>query len=143
LDKVAQPRGASSSVVRESCYRFYNPPTRSFLWLQPKSPVVAVVAENGRGPDPPDARARVAKAALGSGRQEVAAEAPGNHPAGSRRGGAVAKVADANLHRASRAAARRDAKEADAKAVEEKAQDANAQAAVAVLVVERSLPWLG
>jgi hypothetical protein len=29
------------------------------------------------------------------------------------------------------------------KAAEEKAQDVNAQEAVAVLVVERNLPWLG
>jgi hypothetical protein len=148
LHTVAQSRGPSSSVVRESCYRFYKPPTRSFLWLQPRSPVVAVVLENGRGPDPPDARAGAAKAALGSGRPVVAGEAPGNHPAGNHRGVAPAKVAGASLRRGKRAAVLRDANQAAGKAVEEKAaeekvQDVNAPAAVAVLVVERSLPWLG
>jgi hypothetical protein len=128
--------------VRESCYPFYKPPTRSFLWLQPKSPVVAVVAENGRGPDPPDAKAGVARVALASGRPEVAVEALGNHQAGNHRGAAAAKVAGANPQRGKRAVLR-DAKQAAVRAEEEKAPDANAQAAVAVLVVERSLPWLG
>ena len=116
--------------MRESCYRFYKPPTRSFLWLQPKNPV-EVVVESGRGPDPPDARA------LASARPEVAREAHANHRAEENRRGA-AKVEAVNPRRGSRARA----KQADAKAEEGRAQDVSAQA-VAVLVVERSLPWLG
>jgi hypothetical protein len=120
-----------------------------FPWLQPKSPVVEVVVENGRGPDPPDARAVVARAPLGSGRPGVAREARGSRRAAESHLAAeagnqpqAAKAEGANLRRGNRAAVRRRAKEPDERAVEERAPDASAQA-VAVLVVERSLPWLG
>jgi hypothetical protein len=152
-DRAAHSRWALHSaaelfgrVVRESCYRFYKPPTRSFPWLQPKSPVVEVVVENGRGPDPPDARAGAARAALGSARPDRAPEAHASHRAeGNHRaadGSQAAKVAGANLRRANRAGVRQRAKEPEERAEEGRAPDESAQAAVAVLVVERSLPWL-
>ncbi len=130
---------ALTLVVRESCYPFLQTLLHgAFQWLQPRSPVVVVVVERGRGPDPLAARAEAARA-VGSGRAEAARAALANLPAGeSRRAGKaeenllrVAKVGDANLQ-GSRVAGLRDAKEADARA----------EAAVAVPVAERNLPWL-
>jgi hypothetical protein len=127
-----QPHTASHSfVVRESCYSVLQTLLHgAFLWLQPRSPVVAEVVERGRGPDPP-----VARAALASG-------PPGNVPA-------LASRAEERLHRGvaaeenpppvARAGVgnRQRGNQPDAK--EERAR---AEAAEPVLAAEHSLPWL-
>jgi hypothetical protein len=127
----------------------------AFVWLQPRSPVVVAVAERGRGPDPPGARLE-AGVVVGSARRAApVAQVDRRAERENRRGGAEESLhpdgraaAAANHRRANRVAVHLAGKRADAKAAAEGAEDereagGKAQAAVAVLVVEHSLPWLG
>jgi hypothetical protein len=126
----------------------------AFVWLQPRSPVVVAVAERDRGPDPPGARLE-AEVVVGSGpRAAAVAQVDRRAERENRRGAAeesrpdVRAAAVANHRRANRVAVQPAGKRADAKAPVEGAADereapGKVQAAVAVLVVEHSLPWLG
>ena len=49
----------------------------AFQWLQPRSPVVEVVVERGRGPNPPDARADAARSREESVQAPVSLQARG------------------------------------------------------------------
>jgi hypothetical protein len=112
------------------------------------------VAERGRGPDPPGARLE-AGVVVGSARRAApVAQVDRRAERENRRGAAeesrpdVRAAAVANHRRANRVAVHLAGKRADAKAAAEGAEDereadGKAQAAVAVLVVEHSLPWLG
>jgi hypothetical protein len=123
----------------------------AFVWLQPRSPVVVAVAERGRGPDPPGARLE-AGVVVGSARRAApVAQVDRRAERENRRGGAEESLHPdgraapaANHRRANRVAVHLAGKRADAKAAaDEREADGKAQAAVAVLVVEHSLPWLG
>jgi hypothetical protein len=112
------------------------------------------VAERGRGPDPPGARLE-AGVVVGSGpRAAAVAQVDRQAERENRRGAAeesrpdVRPAAVANHRRANQVAVQPAGKRADAKApvegaADEKEAPGKAQAAVAVLVVEHSLPWLG
>src|ERR1700694_1064814 len=74
---IAPLCGGSHLIVRESCYSVLQTLLHgAFQWLQPISPVVEVVVERGRGPNPPDARAYAAKPRVGSGRAPASLQAP-------------------------------------------------------------------
>lgn len=112
------------------------------------------MVERGRGPDPPGARVEVV-AAVGSVPLAAAAVHESRQPEReSRRGGAeenlpldARAVVAANHHPANPVAVHRAGNRAAAKAAEEveveRPADGRVEAAVAVLVVEHSLPWLG
>src|SRR5450756_4675 len=100
----------------------------AFPWLQPRSPVVQRAPERGRGPDPPDVSVEVQRSAPPNEAPEVRAShraAVGGNPRPS------AKAAGVKPRSESRAVALPDEREERARA-----------AAVAALVVDRSLPWL-
>src|SRR5450759_1746995 len=98
----------------------------AFPWLQPRSPVVQKVVERDRGPDPPEVDVEGQRSAPPNAALEARAERRGavlGNPRPS------ARAVDANHRRGSRAVALPDEREE------------RARAAVAALVVDRSLPW--
>jgi hypothetical protein len=118
----------------------------AFVWLQPRSPVVAVVVESGRDPDPPVARVVDAAAAAGSGRPVApAVRANLRGAAENRRAEAGSRLraeraVHANHRLVVRAAVHPAAREAGARAAAHgRAEVAKREAAVAVLVAEHSL----
>jgi hypothetical protein len=122
----------------------------AFVWLQPRSPVVVVVVESGRGPEDPDARV----VAVASGRRaalavHVSLPALGeSQPAAGENPLQGVREAHGSHRRADPAAAPPDAKEADARAVVGRAAAGRAargrqvpeSRAAVVLAAEHSLP---
>jgi hypothetical protein len=116
----------------------------AFVWLQPRSPVVVVVVESGRDPDPPVARVVDAAVAVGSG-QAVAPAVRVNHPAPENRRAAAGsrlravRAGDANRRHVGRAAVPPAVREAAARAAAHgRAEAVRLGAAVAARVGERN-----